>query len=511
MPVLAYQSPSGPLETLPEILQFSGPVAVTLDGQPVREVPGPEGLPAVGNYYEIYPDHLGNHNRLFQKYGPVLVTNNMGRQTYLTNDPAVGLLAFSESQYFTKKINKNHPLFGLKDNTAIFLGDTETANWQLAHKYLPPAMSPKAIRHYTPLMQRTARESFPVFDDLDRRGETWNVYQYMLKLASQTIGKFALDIDLGHFASTDAPLHSLVSDIAHSLALNKKVTSRGDWYARLPFGDPALLREIRARMYAALAESVDKALKNPVTALPLHDAAVEATCVIDYLLRAVDGQGEKLPLDLVYSNMVVVTGAGFTTTSSLLSWLLYCVVTYPGNQERLLQELVDYGVNNETTWTPELANGLPFLDKFVKETQRLHNPSYQPGRTTKKEVIIPGGYRLPEDAVLIPAIHAIHTNPNLWDNPQHFDPDRWDTEAVKNRPQGSYVPFGTGPRGCIGFNLALAEVKILLPELVYRYEFTRQGTDTIEYDPEFQLIRPINLYVRAKRRTEYPVANPKKI
>lgn len=463
----------------------------------------------VGSYYEVFPDHLGNHDRLFKKYGSVIKTTNMGKTTYLTNDPAVGLLAFSESQYFTKKINKDHPLFGIKDNTAIFLGDTETANWQLAHKYLPPAMSPKAVRHYTPLMQNTARESFQVFDELDRRGESWNVYHYMLKLASQTIGKFALGLDFHQFSSPEAPIFELVTDIAHSLALNKKVTSRGDWYARLPFGDPQALRDVRARMYSALATSVDEARKNPVSALPLHEAALEANNVIDYLLRAVDAQGEKLPIDLVYSNMVVVTAAGFTTTSSLLSWLLYCVVAYPGNQERLLQELVDHGINNETTWTPEIANGLPFLDNFIKETQRLHNPSYQPGRTTKQEVIVPGGYRVPGDVVMIAAIHAIHTNPKVWDNPQRFEPDRWDTEAVKKRPQGAYVPFATGPRGCIGFNLALAEVKILLPELVYRYEFTKQGTDTIEYDPEFQLIRPINLYVRARRRTEYPEPSSK--
>jgi cytochrome P450 len=165
----------------------------------------------VGSFYEIFPDHLGNHDRLFKKYGPIFKTTNMGKTTYLTNDPSISMLAFAESQFFTKKITPSHPLFGLKDNTSIFLGDTETANWAVAHKFIPPCMSPKAVRHYTPLMQESARGSFKVFDELDARDESWNVYHYMLKLSSGFIGKFALGMDWHHMDSVDSPLHSFVT------------------------------------------------------------------------------------------------------------------------------------------------------------------------------------------------------------------------------------------------------------------------------------------------------------
>lgn len=103
--------------------------------------------------------------------------------------------------------------------------------------------------------------------------------------------------------------------------------------------------------------------------------------------------------------MMIVTVARFTTTSSLLAWLLYSLITHPGAQDRLLQELIDFDISNRTQWIPELANSLPFLDKFIEETQRLRNQSFQLGRAMKTEVIIPGGYRLPVGAV---APHAIH-------------------------------------------------------------------------------------------------------
>ena len=102
------------------------------------------------------------------------------------------------------------------------------------------------------------------------------------------------------------------------------------------------------------------------------------------------------------------------------------------------------------------------------------------------------------------AIHHIHQNPKYWDNPAHFDPDRWDTDAVKNRHKAAYCPFAIGPRSCIGFNFALQEVKLFLPKLVWRYHWERVGDAAVQYDPYFQLVRPVNLYVKTQRRTVWP-------
>ncbi|KAL2126982.1 hypothetical protein VTI74DRAFT_11532 [Chaetomium olivicolor] len=492
------------LTVVSEVLAAEGPIAITIDGKAVREVPGPKGLPYVGNYFEIFPDHLGNHQRLFDQYGPLFKTTNLGSVVYHTNDPALAAIFFSESDFFTKHIIKGHPLYPIKNQDAgVFLGDTDTEEWRVAHKFLPPAFGPKAVRHYAPTMQQTVESAFPVFDELDERGEAWNVYAYMLKLGSQAVGKLVLGMDFGHFTAVDAPLHEMVGRIAELLSLNKKIASVGNWYSKMPFGAPKQLRHSTARISEMITESIQKALKGTED-LELQEAALKAENMVDYVLHAKDNKGNKLPKDKILWPLVVATGAGFTTTSSLLSWLLYGLVTYPGMQDRLLQELVDHGFDENTQVTSALTDQLSFLDKYIKETQRRHNPSFQPGRTAKVDMILPGGYKLPKDAIVIPALHHIHNNGKIWDNPQLFDPDRWDTERVKNRPNASYIPFATGQRMCIGFNFALQEVKVFLPKLVYRYKFTLAQEGHVEYDPMFQLIRPNNLYVRAERRVKWP-------
>lgn len=262
-------------------MESEDPIAITIDGKPVREVPGPTGIPYFGNYLEIYPDHLGNHQRLFEKYGPLIVTNNMGSKIYQTNDPKLSQIFFSEDHYFTKHIIPGHPLHPIKSKEAgVFLGDTDTEEWRQTHKFLPPALGPKAVRHYAPTMQQSVEDAFKVFDELDQEGEAFNVYQYMLKLGSQAVGKLILGMDFEHFTSVDAPLHEMVLQIAHTLELNKKVASMGAWYAKMPFGDPAKLRHSRGRIDELMAESIARAAKGGTEDLELQDAALKAENVV---------------------------------------------------------------------------------------------------------------------------------------------------------------------------------------------------------------------------------------
>lgn len=260
-----------------DVVSTDDPVAITVDGHGVREPSGPKGLPYVGNYLEVYPDHLGNHQRLFDQYGPIIKTNNMGRIVYQTNDPNIAAIVFAESDFFSKLINEAHPLYALKTPAAgVFLGDTNTPEWKVAHKFLPPALGPKAVRHYAPTMQGTVEDAYKVFDALDEKDEAWNVYQYMLKLGSQAVGKLTLGLDFQHFSSPDAPLHEMVHLIAEILALNKKITSKGNWYGKLPFGDPQRLKDTKARVEEMIDESIGAAKKGGSHDLPLQDAALGA-------------------------------------------------------------------------------------------------------------------------------------------------------------------------------------------------------------------------------------------
>jgi len=122
-------------------------------------------------------------------------------------------------------------------------------------------------------MQNTVRRSFKVFDEINAANEIWNVYQYMLKLASQTIGKFCLGLDFGHFNTLDSPVDPIIHNIAAMLVLNKRVTTRGEWYRALPFRDPKRLKDMQRRTYERLQGAMDKIDSRDRPNLPLANAA----------------------------------------------------------------------------------------------------------------------------------------------------------------------------------------------------------------------------------------------
>ena len=218
---VGFQSTTGtPLESIDDLDKSKGSIRVTIDGRPIRKPLGPSPLPVVGNHFEIYPDHLGNHERLFRKYGSVIRTENMGTTTYVTNDPEVARHLFKEGLFFTKKTSDpQHPLYFMRDQTGLFTCDTESPAFRASHKFVPPGLSPQAIGHYTPLIQTCVEASFKVFDELEANGEVFNVYQYMFKLAGQVIYRVVLGLDLGHFDSVDKPPHEIIRSLGRYLEL----------------------------------------------------------------------------------------------------------------------------------------------------------------------------------------------------------------------------------------------------------------------------------------------------
>ncbi|KAI0204327.1 putative cytochrome P450 monooxygenase [Astrocystis sublimbata] len=472
----------------------------------IREPPGPRLLPIVGNRYELYPDVLGNYDRLFSIYGPMIKTVSMGTTIYHTNDAEIARHLLREDDLFTKSTSHpSHPLYYMANQDCLFTCDSESPAFAPSRKFVPPTMSPRAVAHYMPLIQGAVESVFPAFDQLAEADRAINVYQYMFKLAAQIIWRVVLDTDLKHFESPESPPSLPVRLFGQYLSLMKKASMQPQWFKHLPFGNAAELTKVSQQLMTYTEEAINACMTKGGTPLPLADpkSMQSATCVADFLHRARDKEGNGLPHELVLANVVVSCGAGFTTSSSLLSWALYALVRYPGNEERLYDEIVKHrGRVPNNRWAYDEIHSLRFLDCFVKEVLRLHGPSFQTARNAKQDAVLPGGYLIPKGSIVIACFPSIQKNPAYWDNPTRFDPGRWMEEgfAARQARQGLYTPFAAGGRGCVGFTLALAQVKVALAELVYRYYFQDESPEAVVYDPEFLVVRPLNFYAGMTKR-----------
>ncbi|MBN9546784.1 MAG: cytochrome P450 [Alphaproteobacteria bacterium] len=198
-------------------------------------------------------------------------------------------------------------------------------------------------------------------------------------------------------------------------------------------------------------------------------ATGRADDLLDYMLAAQDPEtGQRMsPKDLIH-NMQFFIVAGHETTALALSWALYLLANSPDHQERARAE-VAVQLGGRTAEAADLA-AMPFIQQVLEEAMRLYPPVGLLARNVLKEDQLCGRLMKPNDILFLP-IWALHRHELLWDRPELFDPDRFDPNKGPKRDKYQYLPFGAGPRVCVGANFAMMQAGIILASLVQRFRF----------------------------------------
>jgi cytochrome P450 len=178
--------------------------------------------------------------------------------------------------------------------------------------------------------------------------------------------------------------------------------------------------------------------------------------------------GEAMPEGLIVDNVVTFLMAGHETTAQALTWSLYLLALFPEWQERVRAEI--RGVAGEGKIGREEIAKLPLLDAVFQEAMRLYPPAPTLMRRTRVPVRL-GDIALGAGATIIIPVYVVHRHRLLWRDPLSFDPSRFTPEAKANRHCCAYMPFGAGPRTCIGGSFAMLEGKTILATLLNRASF----------------------------------------
>jgi cytochrome P450 len=178
--------------------------------------------------------------------------------------------------------------------------------------------------------------------------------------------------------------------------------------------------------------------------------------------------GEAMPDALIVDNVVTFLIAGHETTSQALTWTLYLLALFPEWQEAVRQEVRSVA-GDGAIGREELAK-LPLLDAVFQEAMRLYPPAPVLMRRTVAPVTL-GGMTLGAGATITIPVYIVHRHKRLWRDPLKFDPSRFVAEAKATRHRCAYMPFGAGPRTCIGGTFAMVEGKTMLASLLGRASF----------------------------------------
>ena len=232
-------------------------------------------------------------------------------------------------------------------------------------------------------------------------------------------------------------------------------------------------RQATAAMKQLARDIVDACRTNPDMDAPLVHA----------LIAAVDPEtGKSLPDNEIYDEMLVFLIAGHDTTSTTLAYALWELGRHPSLQDRVYKEVAELG---DRQLAPDDLPRLSYTVQVLHEALRLCPPGPAASRMALQDIVV-DGHRVEAGTVLIAGIRAVHTDPDLWDRPLVFDPDRFTAENSRGRDRWQYLPFGAGPRSCIGDHFAMLEATLALATCVRHAEIR-------SLEPTFPLAVPFTM------------------
>lgn len=168
--------------------------------------------------------------------------------------------------------------------------------------------------------------------------------------------------------------------------------------------------------------------------------------------------------------------AGHETARSTLAFIFYLLVVNPAVQEKLIQEIDQFYLRNPGSTLFEAAQSIEYVDMVVQESLRMYPAAPIAARKTARNIEI-NGQIFPKGCAVVLPIMAIHYSPEHWPQPALFKPERFLKEEKEKRHSMAHMPYGYGPRSCIGMKLALMETKMALTALIREYKFL-EGLDT---------------------------------
>jgi cytochrome P450 len=198
--------------------------------------------------------------------------------------------------------------------------------------------------------------------------------------------------------------------------------------------------------------------------------------------------GEAMPPNLLKDELITIFSAGHETSANALAWTLYLLAKHPDIAQKVKAEAEEV-LQGRMPAFDDLRK-LTYARQVIEEGMRLYPPAWGIGRYALEDDQWQD-YHIEKGTVMACEIYGLHHHPDLWENPEVFDPERFSPEQVKARPSHHYLPFGAGPRMCIGNHFAMMEMQLLLPLLVRSFNFELLENQSIEMEPLITL-RPKN-------------------
>jgi cytochrome P450 len=438
---------------------------------------GPRGLPLIGNLLALGKNPLGFFVETTRRYGDLVSLNLAGWQTLLVSDLSVieKILVEDHRSYVKNR-------FFWRNVTAVFgegLLTSEGEVWQRQRRLAAPVFAGQQLLAYHSAMVALTREMLGGWKD----GEIFDIHPEMMGLTLRIAAKTLFD----------SKVERDIRDIDH--AMNDLIVEVASRWKR-PVFVPDAIPLPGHRRYRRAIRTIERVVSSMIAERRASGLENRDDC-LSRLMAARDDAGRPLSDTLLRDQAITLLLAGHETTALALSWTQFLLGQHPDAQARLTAEIAE--VLGDRPATADDVPGLRFTESVVMEAMRLYPPAWAIGRESTQPVKL-GGYSFPTGTTILISPWVLHRDPRYFSEPEMFRPERWMGNLARELPRFAYMPFGGGPRICIGQRFAMIEAILVLTTITQRFSMEWQPDRKVAPFPSITLRPKGGVWVKIRER-----------
>ena len=448
-------------------------------------LPGPPPKIYSGNYSEMAKlGYLKTIAKWMPKYGPTFICFYGIKPMIMTED--LEIIRSINVKNFDSFVNRVSLPWILSKRKVPDLFRMRDEQWRRVRRILTPTFSSKKLRMMSPLIQESCERlsnKIATVSDTDNSVDVWELFGVF---TMEVILATAFSRDISSDSGKENPLVKAAASVFGSMRSGNTqsfekmlmVISHFPWC--VPFLGLLLSRTEFAQNWNYLEESALKLIEDRQIAMTTTGSIRQD--ILQLVLEAHDENIETEPSAYLSNGEVIVTIvtfmlAGYDSTRNALSYTAYLLALNPTIQDRLIREINEYYDVNPDSSLYDAAESIEYVTMVLYESMRMFPPSARVTRECNQTCAVTDELIIEKGVDITFCIFSVHRNPDYWPNPDNFDPERFNPNNEQSYPTFAYLPFGEGPRQCIGKRLALLEAKMTLVAILKNFHFIRT-TDT---------------------------------
>ncbi|KAK7580778.1 hypothetical protein V9T40_001407, partial [Parthenolecanium corni] len=467
-----------------------------------RNVPGPKPIPIFGNIQDIallrltQAECLQNIYRQYQneKYVGMF---QLSTPTLMVLEPeTIKQFLVKDFQYFT---DRGFPYDDEREPLTANLVNLEGAKWRLLRQKLTPTFSSGKIKNMMPLLQECSDQLLKYLKETTQKKSECDteLRELTAKFTTDVIGSCAFGLQFNSMSAESSEFRRMGRK-----ALQPSKVSAISKLIRVFF--PTLFRLLKLRTFpnevnnfflSVVADTLKHRQQHKIVREDFLQMLAEIRGTEMSIPEADQEFEVELTDHLIAAQAFVFFLAGFETSSTTLSFCLHELAVNMEIQKDLRREVEGVAQKYGLPLTYDGLKDLVLLEQCLLETLRKYPPVQALARVCTKPYTIPGtSVQLDVGTALLIPVYAIQHDEKYYPNPEQFDPYRFNKENINQRQSGTYMPFGDGPRICLGMRFAMLEMKLALATFLYHYEVQPSvKTKTIlQLDPAAFILAPKN-------------------